>query len=201
DRKKCLQKYSIVSNNCYFRYDEGVRSGGHPYSLQPLRPRRLSTQKDLEQKEKLHVEMKTKIWATFVVTSEILPFIKWNFLLKINQKRQKALLRSLSFYVLCFRTSPDFALRKIRDDEAELKLRHKDKDQLQKRKRKAIGEGRNPWPCTRHCVPHFNTINPPKKMVTNSKNSVAENLSGSAVQALSADHLEEGQGVAGIGKD
>lgn len=39
--------------------------------------------------------MKTKIWATFVVTSEILPFIKWNFLLKINQKRQKALLRVL----------------------------------------------------------------------------------------------------------
>lgn len=34
-----------------------------------------------------------------------------------------------------------------------------------------------------------------------SKNSVAENLSGSAVQALSGDHLEEGQGVGGIGKD
>lgn len=39
--------------------------------------------------------MKTKRWATFVVTSEILPFIKWNFLLKINQKRLKALFRVL----------------------------------------------------------------------------------------------------------
>lgn len=34
-------------------------------------------------------------------------------------------------------------------------------------KRKTIGEGRNPGPCTRHCVPHFNTINPPEKMVIN----------------------------------
>lgn len=93
--KKCLQKYSIVSNNCSFLDAEGVRSGGHTYSLQPLRPCRLSAQKDLEQKGKLHVEMTTKRLATFVVTSEILPSIKRKFLLKSNQKRQKALLRVL----------------------------------------------------------------------------------------------------------
>ena len=93
-KKKGLQKYPIVSNNCSFLDAEGVRSG-HTYSLQPLRPSRLSAQKDLEQKEKLHVEMKTKGWATFVVTSEILPSIKWKFLLKSNQKREKALLRVL----------------------------------------------------------------------------------------------------------
>jgi hypothetical protein len=75
NEKENLMEHSIPSNACSSLEFEGTISRNTP--AQPQRkPVRLTTQKDVDQKEKCHVQMKAKSCATPAMISEIPPFKK-----------------------------------------------------------------------------------------------------------------------------